>query len=102
MQNQFDLAPGMSMVEYLLKQGLDVYVIDWEAPAPEEGSLNLADYTQDYLPACVEQVVRDSGEPDISLVGYCMGGVLSMIYASTHADGPLKNLGCFTMPIDWS
>ena len=98
----FDLAPGMSMVEYLLKQGLDVYVIDWEAPAPEEGSLNLADYTQDFLPTCVDEVLRDSGEPDISIVGYCMGGVLSLIYAATHVGGPLRNLGCFTTPIDWS
>lgn len=31
-----------------------------------------------------------------------MGGVLSVIYAATHADGPLKNLVCFTTPIDWS
>ena len=30
-----------------------------------------------------------------------MGGVLSAIYAALHADGPLKNLVCFTTPIDF-
>ena len=30
-----------------------------------------------------------------------MGGVLSTIYAALHADGPLKNLVCFTTPIDF-
>lgn len=98
----FDLAPGQSMVEYLLKQGFDVYVIDWEPPLPEERSLSLADYTQDFLPSCVERVLEDSGEPDLSIVGYCMGGVLSLIYAASHADGPLANLGCITTPVDWS
>ena len=98
----FDLAPGQSMVEYLLKQGFDVFVIDWEPPTPAERNLNLADYTQDFIPTCVDIVLEDSGEPDLSIVGYCMGGVLSLIYAASHADGPLKNLACLTTPVDWS
>jgi polyhydroxyalkanoate synthase subunit PhaC len=90
------------MVEYLLKDGFDVYVIDWEPPTPEEKDLNLADYTQDFIPTCVREVQQLSGETDITIVGYCMGGVLSLIYAATHADGPLKNLACLTTPLDWS
>ena len=97
----FDLAPGQSLVEYLLKQGFDVFVVDWAPPEPEERGLNLADYTQDFLPTCVRQVQRITGEPDISIVGYCQGGVLSLIYAATHADGPLKNLVCLTTPVDF-
>lgn len=97
----FDLAPGQSMVEYLLQQGFDVYVIDWEPPQPEERGLNLADYTQDFIPTCVDLVLEDSGESDLSIVAYCMGGVLSLIYAATHTDGPLKNLACITTPVNW-
>lgn len=97
----FDLAPGQSMVEFLLKQGFDVFVIDWAPPTPEERGLTLDDYTQDFIPACVRKVAEISGEPDLSIIGYCMGGVLSLIYAATHTDGPLKNLVCLTTPIDW-
>src|SRR5947209_20544281 len=32
----FDLAPGQSLVEYLLKRGYDVYVMDWNAPRADE------------------------------------------------------------------
>src|SRR5262245_28953551 len=32
----FDLLPGQSMVEFLLKRGFDVYDIDWNPPTPEE------------------------------------------------------------------
>ena len=98
----FDLAPGQSMVEYLLKEGFDVYVIDWEPPLPEERGLSLAAYTQDFIPTCVQMVIDDSGEPDVSIVGYCMGGVLSLIYAASHTDGPLKNLACLTTPVNWA
>jgi polyhydroxyalkanoate synthase len=96
----FDLAPGQSMVEFLSKQGFDVFVIDWEPPTPEERGLTLDDYTQDFIPTCVSKVMQETGEPDVSIIGYCMGGVLSVIYAATHTDGPLKNLACLTTPID--
>ncbi len=96
----FDLAPGQSMVEYMVQQGFDVYVLDWEAPTYAERGLTLADYTQDFIPTCVRKVQEDSGVEDVSIIGYCMGGVLSLIYAATHADGPLKNLVCLTTPVD--
>ena len=96
----FDLMPGQSMVEYLLREGFDVYMIDWEPPVMSERGLGLDDYTQDFLPTCVEKVQEDCGEQDVNILGYCQGGVLSLIYAATHLDGPLKNLVCLTTPVD--
>ncbi len=97
----FDLAPGRSMIEYMVQRGFDMYVIDWEAPTYAERGLTLADYTQDFIPTCIEKVQADSGVEDVSMVGYCMGGVLSLIYAATHANGPLTNLVCITTPVDY-
>lgn len=97
----FDLAPGQSLVEFLLKSGHDVYMIDWGVPRPEDKSLRLEDYTLDFIPDCMERVIEDSGEPDVSVVGYCLGGTLAVIYAALHADGPLKNLACFTTPVNF-
>ncbi|HTK96381.1 MAG TPA: alpha/beta fold hydrolase, partial [Pseudomonadales bacterium] len=88
----FDLLPGQSMDEFLLKRGFDVFVIDWNPPAPEERGLTLEDYTQDFIPTCIDKVRQVTGQPDVSVIGYCMGGVLSLIYAATHVDGPLRNL----------
>jgi polyhydroxyalkanoate synthase len=97
----FDLAPGQSLVEYLLKQGYDVYVIDWNPPRADEKNLTLETYVLDFIPECVRRVQEDSGEEDVTVVGYCMGGVLSVMYAALHNDGPIKNLACFTTPIDY-
>jgi len=98
----FDLARGQSLIEFLLGRGHDIYVIDWNAPSSEERNLTFEDYTLDFIPDCVRRVQQHSGEEDVTLIGYCMGGVLSAIYAALHADGPLKNLVCFTTPIDFS
>ncbi len=96
-----DLAPGMSFVEFLVKNGYDVFVIDWDPPRPEEKKLRLEDYTQDFIPACIRCIEEETGVDEVTVLGYCMGGVLSVIYAATHGGGPLKNLVCFTTPIDW-
>lgn len=97
-----DLAPGQSLVEFLLRQGYDVFVIDWNPPRPNEKHLRLEDYTQDFIPDCVQRVQRASGVDDVTLVGYCMGGVLATIYTALNPEGPVKNLAVFTTPIDFS
>jgi polyhydroxyalkanoate synthase len=97
----FDLAPGQSLVEFLLARGHDIYVMDWNPAADSERNLKLENYSLDFIPDCVRRVQQDSGVDDVTIVGYCMGGVMSTIYAALHPDGPLKNLVCFTTPIDF-
>ncbi len=96
-----DLMPGQSFIEFLLKQGYDVYMIDWGVPRSEDRRLRLEDYTLDFIPDCASRVLADSGEPDLSMIGYCMGGLLAVIYAALHAGGPLKTLACFTTPVNF-
>jgi polyhydroxyalkanoate synthase subunit PhaC len=96
-----DLAPGQSLIEFLLRRGHDIYVLDWSAPRPDEKGLRFEDYVLDFIPDCVRRVQEDSGEEDLTIVGYCFGGVLSVIYGALHLDGPMKNLVCFTTPIDF-
>jgi polyhydroxyalkanoate synthase subunit PhaC len=97
-----DMVPGQSFIEFLLKRGYDVYMMDWTAPKPEEKSLRMEDYVLDFIPDCVRKVQEDSGVEDVTVIGYCFGGVLSLLYGSIHHDGPMKNLICFTTPIDFS
>jgi polyhydroxyalkanoate synthase len=96
-----DLAPGQSLVEYLLKAGYDVFVIDWNAPRPDEKHLRLEDYVQDFIPDSIARVQRASGVDDVTLVGYCMGGLLSTLHTALNPKGPVKNLAVFTTPIDF-
>ena len=98
----FDMAPGQSFAEFLLKAGYDVFMLDWNAPRTDERGLAFEDYILDFIPASVARIAEETGEPDLTIIGYCMGGVLSALYASLHADGPLKNLVTFTTPIDFT
>jgi polyhydroxyalkanoate synthase subunit PhaC len=97
----FDMVPGQSFVEFLLKRGYDVFMVDWDAPRPDERDLAMEDYILDFLPACVEKVKENSGEPDLTVIGYCFGGVLSLLWAALHREAGLKNLITFTTPINF-
>lgn len=96
-----DMVPGQSFIEFLLKRGYDVYMLDWTAPKPEEKSLGMEDYVLNFIPESVRRVQEDSGVEDVTVIGYCFGGVLSLLYGSIFHDGPMKNLICFTTPIDF-
>lgn len=95
-----DLTRGQSLVEYLVGQGFDVYLIDWGVPRPEHRHLRFDDYVGDLLPDCLARVAEDCGETDVSLAGYCLGGTMATIYAALNAEGNVRNLACFATPVN--
>lgn len=97
----FDMVPGQSLVEFLLRRGYDVFMLDWEAPRPEDRALSIESYVLDFVGGAVEEVKRVSGEPDLTILGYCFGGVLSLLWASATGGPGLKNLATFTTPVDF-
>src|SRR5678816_2211318 len=97
-----DLAPGQSLIEFLLGRGYDVFMMDWNAPTDEERDLKIDDYVLDFIPDCLRRVQQDSGEDEVTLAGYCAGGMLSAIHVALAPQGPIKNLVCFTTPLDFS
>jgi polyhydroxyalkanoate synthase len=99
----FDMVPGQSLVEFLLDRGYDVFMLDWEAPRPEDRALDLETYALDFVGAAVAKVKEETGEDEVSVLGYCFGGVLSLIWSSLEgAAAGLKNLATFTTPVDFS
>ena len=45
-----DLIPGNSLIEYLVGEGFDVYMLDWGVPGDEDKDLSFEHYVLDYLP----------------------------------------------------
>ncbi|WP_228717180.1 MULTISPECIES: class III poly(R)-hydroxyalkanoic acid synthase subunit PhaC [Haloferax] len=87
-----DLQPDRSVVRTLLENGFDVYLIDWGEPSLLDASLTLDDYVNRYLENCVDVVRERSGQDAINILGYCMGGTMSAMYAALHPE-KVRNLG---------
>jgi len=97
-----DLRPGHSFVEYMVNQGYDVYLLDWGAPGPEDKNLKFDDYTLDYMPRAIRKMKAISGSEEFSLLGWCIGAILTSIYSALRPDDGLRNLILLTAPLDFS
>ena len=97
-----DLVPGNSLVEHLLGEGYDVYLLDWGVPGEEDEDLTFEHLVLDYLPDAVQSVLRSSGAEGLTLFGYCQGGTLAAIYASLFPDETLRNLVLLATPVDFA
>jgi polyhydroxyalkanoate synthase len=75
-----DLAPGQSLLRYLVGKGLRVMLVDWGAPAAEERRFGLSDYIARRLEPAAEVARAEAGAVPIVL-GYCMGGLLALALA---------------------
>ena len=76
-----DLAPGRSMVEYLVGQGLQVFMISWRNPDARHAKWDLDTYGQAILDA-MDAAARITGSEQIALAGACSGGIVAAMVAA--------------------
>jgi polyhydroxyalkanoate synthase len=86
----------------MVKQGYDVYLLDWGTPGPEDKDIKFDDYALEYLPRAIRKLKAVSGSDEFSLLGWCLGALISTIYAALRPDDGLKNLILLTAPLDFS
>lgn len=94
-----DLMPKFSIIQSLLKQGLDVYATDWGTPDSSYKDLTLDDYAHEYVENAVEKIKEVTGSDKVSLFGYCWGGIFALIYSALLPQN-VKNLILHATPID--
>jgi polyhydroxyalkanoate synthase subunit PhaC len=92
-----DLEPSTSLVGRLVARGLDVYLVDWGAPRRIDAGIDFEDYVLRYLP----RAVAATGAAQVDLLGLCLGGTLSTIFAARHPR-LVRRLATLVAPVDFS
>ena len=94
-----DLQPGKSVVQSLLNQGYEVYLIDWIPPQRSDSWRGFDAYINQDLANAVRAVQIAEGVERVSMLGYCFGALLSLLYTALHPD-QISNLVTLTIPFD--
>jgi len=97
-----DLVPQNSLVEHLLGEGFDVYVLDWGVPTDEDKDLTFEQLVLDYLREAVENVLRGSQAGELTMFGYCQGGTIAAMHAALFPEGRVRNLVLLATPTDFA
>jgi poly[(R)-3-hydroxyalkanoate] polymerase subunit PhaC len=81
-----DLAPGQSLLRYLAAQGLRPLLVDWGAPGAEERRFGVGDYIVRRLEPAAVVARQAAGGAVLTVLGYCMGGLLALALAARRPE----------------
>ncbi len=95
-----DLMPGKSFAEYMVKQGHDVFCIDWGTPGSEDRHLSFDDFADGYLGRAVRLASRVAEADGTHVLGYCLGGTLATVHAAARPDR-VSSLFALAAPVDF-
>jgi polyhydroxyalkanoate synthase len=94
-----DMSPGRSIVENLVRQGQQVFLMSWRNPGAEHAQWDLDTYGQailDAMAAC-ETISR---QPRTSLMAFCSGGMItSMLVGHLAAIGAQDRVASLTFAV---
>ncbi len=94
-----DLAADRSLVEFLVREGQQVFVMSWRNPDARHAKWNFDTYVQAILDA-LDAVERVSNTDRTVLAGICSGGILASITAAyLAATGRPDRLAAFALAV---
>jgi polyhydroxyalkanoate synthase len=96
----YDLFPERSLVRFMVEQGFDVYMVDWGSPTRQHAHYTLATYACKLLPAFLQRVRQHSGQPELTLHGWSMGGGIALVYTALSGDPDIRNIIAVGTAID--
>lgn len=92
-----DLAPGRSMVEYLVASGQQVFVVSWRNPDEEQGHFDLDTYADAVLEAR-QAVAEITDQRAVHVNAACSGGIItSGALGHLAAEGALGDVASLTL-----
>ncbi len=99
-----DLAPGRSLVEFLVQAGCQVFVVSWRNPDARHAGWGFSTYVQSVIDA-MDATTRISGSEQAVLFGFCSGGIIASMtaayLAATGQDSRLAGLGLGVTVLDY-
>ena len=100
-----DLQPDNSFFRWLIDQGHTVFVISWVNPSEHHANKGFEHYLREGPLEAIDVVQRITGEDEINLGGFCIGGILAICalgYLSAGASVPIRSATCLATMIDLS
>ena len=100
-----DLKPKNSFIKWCVDQGHTVFVISWVNPGAELAGKEFSDYLLEGPLAAINAIEQATGETDVNVIGYCIGGTLlasTLACMAATGDKRIASATFFTTLLDFS
>jgi polyhydroxyalkanoate synthase subunit PhaC len=94
-----DLLSGRSVIENLSRQGFEIYLVDWLPPTRRDSQAGFDTYVNEELSEAAAATRRIAGCDRINMLGYCLGGLLSILWSARNPQW-VRNLVTLATPIN--
>ncbi len=100
-----DLQPKNSFIRWLVGQGHTVFLMSWVNPTKALAHKRFEDYLSEGPLAAMDIIEQQTGEREVNLAGYCIGGILlatGLAYLAAKGDDRVKSATFFVTLFDFS
>jgi len=98
----YDLRPNQSLAKHLLEHGRRAYLIDYGSISFADRHMGIEAWIDDILPEAIGRVLEHSGACEVDLVGWSLGGTLSLLTAAANPELSIRSVSALGTPIDYS
>src|SRR4051812_41196358 len=100
-----DLREKNSFIRWAVERGHTVFVLSWVNPGAELAQKGFDDYMTEGPLAAIDFVARATGQREVNVIGYCLGGTLlgaTLGYLAAKGDDRVKSATYFVSLLDFS
>ncbi len=102
-----DLREKNSFIKWAVSQGITVFCISWVNPDEKLANKTFEDYITEGPLDCLAAIEKATGEKDINVIGYCLGGTLlasTLAHMAARKKNPqkVKAATFFTSMVDFT
>ena len=100
-----DLRESNSFIKWATDQGHNVFVVSWVNPDAKLAQKGFDDYLSEGALTAIDVVCKQTGEKELNLIGYCLGGTLlgsAMGYMVARNDKRIASATFFVALLDFS
>src|SRR5256714_11137628 len=95
----FDLRRGCSLAQHLLALGHPTYLVEYGEIGYADRDLGLEHWVEDVIPTAVRRVSEDSGGAPVQIVGWCLGGIMSLLAEAGGSAPPVNSNATGARPV---
>jgi len=100
-----DLREKNSFIKWAVEQGNTVFIISWVNPDRKLAKKTFEDYMIEGPLEALDAIKKATGEEQVNVVGYCIGGTLlatALAYMAAKKDDRIKSATFFTTMVDFA
>ncbi len=100
-----DLRENNSFIKWAVDQGQTVFVISWINPDEQLAHKRFDDYVLEGAIAALDAIEKATGEREVNVIGYCLGGTLlacALAYLAAKGERRISSATFFVSMIDFA